>query len=40
MEFGTHTIFVGEAVDLGSTEGQPLLFYRGKYAKVPDGTLG
>jgi flavin reductase (DIM6/NTAB) family NADH-FMN oxidoreductase RutF len=40
LEFGTHTIFVGETVDLGAAEGQPLLFYRGKYAKVPEGTLG
>jgi flavin reductase (DIM6/NTAB) family NADH-FMN oxidoreductase RutF len=40
LEFGTHTIFVGEAVDLGAAEGQPLLFYRGKYAKLPDGLLG
>jgi flavin reductase (DIM6/NTAB) family NADH-FMN oxidoreductase RutF len=34
FEFGTHTIFVGEPVDLGYTPGQPLLFYRGKYAKM------
>jgi flavin reductase (DIM6/NTAB) family NADH-FMN oxidoreductase RutF len=40
LEFGTHTIFVGEAVDLGANEGQPLLFYRGKYSKLPDGLLG
>jgi flavin reductase (DIM6/NTAB) family NADH-FMN oxidoreductase RutF len=36
MEFGTHTIFVGEAVDLGVGQGKPLLFYRGKYARMAE----
>ncbi len=40
FEFGTHTIFVGEPIDLGFSDGQPLLFYRGKYAKLPEGLLG
>ena len=34
FEFGTHTILVGEPVDLGFHEGKPLAFYRGKYAAV------
>ena len=34
LEFGTHTIFVGETIDLGATEGRPLLFYRGAYAQL------
>ncbi len=37
MDFGTHRIYVGEAVDVSSSEGRPLLFYRGKYMQVPDG---
>ena len=37
MEFGTHTIFVGEAVDLDNSDGEPLLFYRGKYARATSG---
>lgn len=32
FDFGTHTIFIGQAVDMGSAEGRPLLFYGGKYA--------
>jgi flavin reductase (DIM6/NTAB) family NADH-FMN oxidoreductase RutF len=34
MEFGTHTIFVGEAVDVAAVDVEPLLFYRGKYARL------
>jgi flavin reductase (DIM6/NTAB) family NADH-FMN oxidoreductase RutF len=34
MEFGTHTIFVGEAVDIAAADAEPLLFYRGKYATL------
>jgi flavin reductase (DIM6/NTAB) family NADH-FMN oxidoreductase RutF len=34
FEFGTHTIYVGEPVDLGSVGAEPLLFYRGKYAAL------
>ncbi len=37
FEFGTHTIFVGEAIDLGGDDGRPLMFYRGQYAKGLDG---
>lgn len=31
LDFGTHTIFVGEAVNLDAVEGRPLLFYDGKF---------
>jgi flavin reductase (DIM6/NTAB) family NADH-FMN oxidoreductase RutF len=34
FEFGTHSIVIGEPVDLGFHEGQPLAFYRGKYAAL------
>ena len=34
FEFGTHTIFIGEAVALGSADAEPLLFYRGRYARL------
>jgi flavin reductase (DIM6/NTAB) family NADH-FMN oxidoreductase RutF len=30
---GDHTIVVGEVLDAGSTEGEPLLFYRGHYGE-------
>jgi len=40
FEFGTHTIFVGEPVELGAAAGRPLMFYRGKYVKLPDGLPG
>lgn len=36
VEFGTHTIFIGEAVDVGAAEGQPLMFYRGRYSRPAD----
>ncbi|MPZ14561.1 MAG: flavin reductase [Chloroflexi bacterium] len=36
-EFGTHTVFFGEAVDVGTREGLPLFFYRGQYGKPGDG---
>jgi flavin reductase (DIM6/NTAB) family NADH-FMN oxidoreductase RutF len=36
MDFGTHRIFVGEVVDIGSSDGRPLLFYRGKYLRAPE----
>jgi flavin reductase (DIM6/NTAB) family NADH-FMN oxidoreductase RutF len=32
--FGTHTIFVGEVIDLGAIAGDPLLFYKGQYATL------
>jgi flavin reductase (DIM6/NTAB) family NADH-FMN oxidoreductase RutF len=35
-EFGTHTVFIGEAADLGAGEGTPLLFYRGAYARLAE----
>jgi flavin reductase (DIM6/NTAB) family NADH-FMN oxidoreductase RutF len=28
---GDHTIFIGEVVDCDSSDGEPLLFFRGKY---------
>jgi len=34
MDFGTHRIFIGEAVDLDATDAQPLLFFRGKYFRA------
>jgi flavin reductase (DIM6/NTAB) family NADH-FMN oxidoreductase RutF len=37
FEFGTHTIFVGETLDLGANGGRPLMFYRGQYARGLDG---
>lgn len=36
LDFGTHTIFVGEVLDFGEAEGRPLLFYRGRYARLPE----
>ncbi|MBI4213882.1 MAG: flavin reductase [Chloroflexi bacterium] len=35
LDFGTHTIFVGEAVGFGAEQGEPLLFYRGRYTRLP-----
>ena len=37
FDFGTHTVFVGEALDIGAVEGEPLVFYRGAYANILDG---
>ena len=34
LEFGTHTIFVGEAIDVGADGGDPLLYYLSKYTTV------
>jgi flavin reductase (DIM6/NTAB) family NADH-FMN oxidoreductase RutF len=31
---GDHTIFVGEAVQLSTSEGDPLLYYTGKFGKI------
>ena len=31
---GDHTIFVGEAVELSTHEGEPLLYYTGKFGKI------
>jgi len=36
LEFGTHTIFVGEAVDVGANGGEPLLYYLSRYTTVPE----
>jgi flavin reductase (DIM6/NTAB) family NADH-FMN oxidoreductase RutF len=36
MDFGTHRIYVGETVDIGSEDSRPLLFYRGKYLRAPE----
>jgi flavin reductase (DIM6/NTAB) family NADH-FMN oxidoreductase RutF len=38
MEFGTHTIFVGEPLDVAAIGGQPLLFYLGKYTSAHEET--
>ena len=38
FEFGTHTIMVGEPVEVGSDDGDPLIFYRGRYAALQDGS--
>ncbi|MSQ23245.1 MAG: flavin reductase [Chloroflexi bacterium] len=32
LDFGTHTIFVGTVLAFGGSEGDPLLFFGGKYA--------
>ncbi len=34
LDFGTHTIFVGEAVELSADEGEPLIFFRGRYSHL------
>jgi len=34
LEFGTHTVFVGEAVDVVANGGEPLLYYLSRYASV------
>ena len=36
FEFGTHTMFIGEPVEVSASGGQPLLFYLGKYNTVQD----
>jgi len=36
MDFGTHTIFVGEVEDAGAEGGAPLLYYLSKYATLPE----
>lgn len=33
-EGGDHTIFVGEVVAAGAGEGEPLLYYRGRYGRL------
>lgn len=34
LEFGTHTIFVGEALDVAAAGGEPLVYYLSKYTTV------
>ena len=34
-EAGDHTIFLGSVEQIETGEGEPLLFYRGKYRKLP-----
>ncbi len=34
FEAGDHTLFVGEVLDLKMYEGEPLLFYKGKYREI------
>ncbi|MGH9774399.1 MAG: flavin reductase family protein [Candidatus Acidiferrales bacterium] len=36
---GDHTIFVGEVEEIFSVAGRPLLFYRGRYGKLPEGNF-
>lgn len=31
---GTHAIFIGEVLALGTTEAEPLVFYRGSYTRL------
>jgi flavin reductase (DIM6/NTAB) family NADH-FMN oxidoreductase RutF len=35
-EGGDHTIYVGEVEDAGAAEGHPLLFFRGRYHRLPE----
>ena len=37
-EGGDHTLFLGEVKDLEARGGKPLLFYGGKYHRLPDGS--
>ncbi len=39
FEFGTHTIFVGEAVDVAANGGEPLLYYLSRYTTVTEDQL-
>jgi flavin reductase (DIM6/NTAB) family NADH-FMN oxidoreductase RutF len=34
QEAGDHTIFIAEAEDVVVRQGEPLLFFRGKYGKI------
>ena len=36
-EFGTHTVYFGEVVDIDAFEGRPLMFYRGAYTSLMNG---
>ena len=33
---GDHTIVVGEVLDVSASGDRPLLFFKGKYQKLPD----
>lgn len=33
---GDHTIFVGEVLAAGAREGEPLLYHRGRYTRLPE----
>jgi flavin reductase (DIM6/NTAB) family NADH-FMN oxidoreductase RutF len=37
QEAGDHTIFIAEAEDVVVRQGEPLLFFRGKYGKIGEG---
>jgi flavin reductase len=39
-EAGDHTIFIAEVEDVVVREGEPLLFFRGKYRKIGDEVAG
>ncbi len=34
---GDHTIVIGEVIEMGLGDGEPLLWYRGRYHSLPDG---
>ena len=40
QEAGDHTIFIAEVEDVVVREGEPLLFFRGKYRKIGDEAAG
>ena len=33
---GDHTVFIGQVEEIDTGEGRPLLFYEGKFARLPD----
>ena len=37
---GDHTIYVGEVVHTSASGGRPLIFFKGKYSRLPDGNPG
>jgi flavin reductase len=37
---GDHTVFIGAVEDMHSSEGRPLLYYRGKYRRLPPVETG
>jgi flavin reductase (DIM6/NTAB) family NADH-FMN oxidoreductase RutF len=40
QEAGDHTIFIAEAEDVVVRQGEPLLFFRGKYGKIGEDLTG